>query len=344
MKKTFYLLYVLLLIIACATQRPEKQENVFINKAIREGKAANKLLVLDFWSPESAHSVALKKDIFDNEQFAGFLENNFIIYKLSPADSVYYPLMKRFNVDLKCTVIVMDKNGNEIDRSVGYDGSRDSYIDYLKDVTEGKNLYSVVFQTYKKDTLNVMNNYILAKKYLFRYQIKDAIGLFSRVLALDPDNRQGLNPECRFRIAESEFYLTGKVAGMKDYVKKNLNKQWVPIAYGYLIDDFIAKNDTTNSIDLCEEAIYKFPENTEILNKYARTIISFKMKNDYSKALAMSRKSISLNPGVAGYYFTEAWICNELGDKARALQLQNRAIELFPNTSSILYPEKFGAE
>lgn len=344
MKKTFYLLYVLLLIIACATQRPEKQENVFINKAIREAKAANKLLILDFWSPGSATSVALKKEIFDNEKFTGFLDKNFIVNKLSPSDSVYLPLMKRFNVDLQCTVIVMDKNGNEVDRSVGYDGNRDSYINYLKDVSEGKNLYSVVFQTYKKDTMNVRNNYVLAKKYLFRYQLKDAIGLFSRVLALDPDNKQGLNPECRFRIAESELYLTGSINGMQEYVKSNLNKQWVPRAYGYLIDHFINQNDATNCISTCEEACYKYPDNSEILNKYSRAIISFRMKKDYEKALAMVRKSISLNPENASFYFTEAWIFYEMGDKARAVQLKNRAIELFPNTTSIQDPEKFEAE
>ena len=344
MKKTFYLLYVLLLIIACATQRPEKPENVFMNNAIREAKAANKLLILDFWSPSSAPSVALKKDIFENENNAGFLDKNFIINRLSPSDSVYHPLMKRFRVEFQCTVIVMDKNGNEIDRSVGYNGSKDSYIDYLKDISEGKNLYSVVFQTYKKDTMNVMNNYVLAQKYMFRYQIKDAVGLFSRVLVLDPDNKQGLNPECRFRIAESELFLTGKVSRMEVYVKRNINKQWVPKAYGYLIDNLISNNDTTNCISLCEEASYKFPDNSEILNKYARAIISFKMKNDYGKALVMVRKSISLNPGIAGFYFTEAWIYSEMGDKSKAAQLQNKAIELFPNTSSIQDHEKFGAE
>jgi hypothetical protein len=102
----------------------------------------------------------------------------------------------------------MDKNGNEIDRTLSYDGNRDAYLNFLQDVSEGRNLYSVVFSTYKKDTLNVTSNYILAKKLLFRYQIKDAVKLFNNVIIYDPYNKCGHKSECEFRIAESQLILT----------------------------------------------------------------------------------------------------------------------------------------
>jgi hypothetical protein len=77
----------------------------------------------------------------------------------------------------------------------------------MREVSEGKHLYSVVFSTYKKDTLDVYSNYILATKLLFRNKITEAINQYNKVLLLDPDNKSGFNDECRARIAESEMKL-----------------------------------------------------------------------------------------------------------------------------------------
>jgi tetratricopeptide (TPR) repeat protein len=58
----------------------------------------------------------------------------------------------------------------------------------------------------------------------------------------------------------------------------------------------------------------------------------------------MVQKSISINPGRAGTYSTEAWIHFEMGDKEKAIQFQNKAIELYPHPSYIADLEKFKAE
>jgi tetratricopeptide (TPR) repeat protein len=341
MKKLFYLLYLTLIIFACVAQRPENGENKFLNEAISKAREANKLLILEFWAPECGPCIRLKHDIFNNEKNSELLNKNFILVQVSPADSVYKPLWKRFNLEYQSSVIFMDKNGNEIDRTVSYDGNRDSYLNFLKEVSEGRNLYSVVFSTYSKDTSNVISNYVLAKKLLFRYQIKDAIRQYRRVLSLDPDNKEGLNPECRYKIAESEYLLTGKITLLKEYVKKNLNKQFVPKAYEYLINDLINKKDTSECISLCEEAYNKYPDSYEVLNKYAWAICSFKLEKDYKKALAMARKSIRLNPERAGTYSTEAWILFGMGDTKNAISIQKKAIEVFPDPSFIRDLETF---
>ena len=122
-------------------------------------------------------------------------------------------MCKHFNLEYQSSVIIMDKNGNEIDRAVNYDGNRDAYLTFLKEVSEGKNLYSVVFSTYKKDTMNINSNYILAKKLLFRYQVTDAIKHFNRVLLYDPENKSGHNTECKIQIAGSEMALKRNLPG-----------------------------------------------------------------------------------------------------------------------------------
>jgi len=344
MKNLFYLLSLILITFACLKQIPEKPEIKFINESVKKAKTANKLLILEFWAPECGPCLRLKHDIFENEKNSEFLKKNFVLVQVSPADSVYKPLWDHFRLKYQSSVIYFDINGNEIDRTVSYDGNRDSYLNFMKEVSLGINLYSVVFSTYMKDTLNVNSNYVLGKKLLFRYQMQEAAKQFKKVLQYDPDNKFRHDPECRYRIAEIELIQTGRCDKMKDYVRRNYNKEYVPKAYEYLISDLINKKDQNNCIMLCEEAIRKYPDSYEILNKYAWAICTFRIKDDYEKALVMAQKSISIYPERAGTYSTEAWIHYEMGNKEKAIELQNKAIEIYPLSSYMQDLEKFKSE
>lgn len=201
------ILVILILILSLAFSSnsaiPEKNEFTFINDAVKKAKSENKLLIIEFWAPECNSSNRLKEEIFENEENSEYLKDNFLLVKVSPSDSVYSSLWKHFNLNNQNSCVFMDINGNEIDRSVSYDGNRDGYLNFLKDVSEGRNLYCQVFMAYKKDTTDVRNNYLLAKKLLFRYQLKEAVSHFNKVLLLDPFNNKGFNNDCRLKIAES---------------------------------------------------------------------------------------------------------------------------------------------
>ncbi len=242
---------------------------------------------------------------------------------------------------IKVLVIYIDKNGNEIDRTVSYNSDRDSYLNFLKDAAVGKNSFGNILSAYQKDTLNVPNTYLMANKLFFRYQLKEAIKQYNKILVLDPDNKFGFNPECSYKIAESELTLTGNLDKMREFIKTDLKDSFVPKAYEYLINDLINKGDSLNCITLCKEAFDKYPDSWEILNKYAWAICTFKIKKDYQKALDMVQKSIILNRNRPGTYSTEAWIHFEMGNKEKAIELQNKAIEIYPLPAYIQDLEKF---
>jgi tetratricopeptide (TPR) repeat protein len=342
MKKYFYFLFLFLLVLACIAQEPESKEIKFIYDAVSQARSAKKLLILEFWAPECGACIRLKHDIFENEKNKDFLSRNFLLVKVSPDDSVYNSLYKYFKLKYQCSVIILDDNGNEIDRTVSYDGNMDAYLQFLTDVSEGRNLYGVIFSTYEKDSLNANNNYLLAQKLLFRYRIKDAINKYKKVLLYDPENKLGHNDECKFRIAENEFILTGNLYGLNEYIKTtDLKNEYGAKAYEYVINDLINKKEKDNCISVCDEALKKYPDNYAILNKYAWAICSFKLDEDYEKALEMAKRSIALDPGRSGTYSTAAWIYYEMGDKEQAIQLQNKAIELYPHPSYIQDLKKF---
>jgi hypothetical protein len=121
---------------------------------------------------------------------------------------LYEPLWKHFRLEYRNSVIILDQNGNEIERTAGYDGNKDAYLKFLIDVSNGKNLYNVVLSAYKKDTINVLNNYLLANKLQLRYSMKDAIKKYNNVLLFDTHDLLGLNQECNVKIDECRSVLT----------------------------------------------------------------------------------------------------------------------------------------
>jgi thioredoxin-related protein len=193
--------------IACISQRPEKQEIRFINEAVAKAKNHNRLLILEFAAPECGACIRLKEDIFENKESARFINDNFVVVSVSPSDQVYKLLWDHFRLENQSSAIILDQNGNELDRTAGYNNNREGYLAFLKDVSEGKNLYSIVLAAYEKDTLNVRNNYLLAEKLMFRNQIKEAIKHYNNVLMYDPGNGFGFNRNCRLKIAESSLIL-----------------------------------------------------------------------------------------------------------------------------------------
>lgn len=333
MKNSLCVLILLFIPLTLFSQKDEGKEKAYINKAVQLAAKENKVLIIEFWAPSCGPCIRLKRDIFENEKNKEFLSTNFVLVKISPADSIYNPLWKYFKLAYQSTVIYMDKSGNELDRTVSYDGNRDAYLSFMKDVSEGKNLYKDIFEAYQKDTMNAFNNYLLAKKQLFNYVLKEANNQFNKVLLYDPEDKLGLQAECKFKIAENEFILTGNLDKMREYIKIDVKNAFIPKAYEYLIQDLITKKDKISCIPLCEEAFIKYSDSWEILNKYAWAICTFKIKEDYEKALEMAKKSISLNPGRAGTYSTEAWIHFEMGNKEKAIELQKKALEIYPNSS-----------
>ena len=168
-----------------------------------------------------------------------------------------------------------------------------------------------------------------------------ALNLYSRILISDSGNKLGLRAECKFKIAEIENTLTGNLKKMQEFVNTEPKNPFGQKAYLYLINDLINKNDQAVCLAICDAGLSRYPNSWEILNKYAWAICTFKIKEEYPKALSMVQRSISLNPGRPGTYSTEAWIYFEMGNREKAIELQKKAIDLFPDRSFVQDLETF---
>jgi len=320
---------ILFVLLTSCNQTSLEQE--FINENVELAKKEGKTIIVEFWSPSCSPCMQLKRDIFENDDNRAFLEENFRLIKLSPSDSIYKPLFDYFGLSSQSSVVFINKKGKEIDRTVGYNGDRKMYLNFLRDITESKNLYSDIIKRYHKDSLNVTSNFLLAKKLSYRYQHKEADIYYKNVLVYDPKDEKGFAAESSFRIAEYEFKVNSNEAKLEDYIITFEKNKYFPQAYSYLINEYKnAKNDT-QCLLACRDAYKQFPENPDILNKYAWMIYTFKVKTDYKRALKMVQKAIQIRPNFANYYDTEAWLFFELGDRNHAIKAIEKAIALNPH-------------
>jgi thioredoxin-related protein len=108
-----------------------------------KAKAEGKLLLMDFtgsdWCPPC---MAIKKNVFNTEEFAKFAKDNLVLVEVDfprrkklPAElaAANEKLSDQFNIEAFPTIIVLNAEGKEIRRTQGYQGeSANDYIAGLK--------------------------------------------------------------------------------------------------------------------------------------------------------------------------------------------------------------------
>ena len=108
--------------------------------AKQQAQKEDKAILMDFTgSTWCGPCKALKKNVFDKKEFAELAEKKLVLLELDfPLDATKAPLVNQklaqeLNVEGYPTIIVLDKNGKELGRTVGYAGeSRSSYLKKLE--------------------------------------------------------------------------------------------------------------------------------------------------------------------------------------------------------------------
>src|ERR1051325_3693222 len=134
------------LLAAFAIYQVSAAEGDWLNslpKALEHAKKEKKLVLLDFngsdWCPPC---IKLKKDVFGSADFKKFAKDNLVLVdvdfprrKAQPADikAANDALSEKYKIEGFPTIIVLNADGKEVNREVGYDGeSPKDYVGKLK--------------------------------------------------------------------------------------------------------------------------------------------------------------------------------------------------------------------
>lgn len=112
-------------------------------KAQAQAKAENKIVLIDFTGSDwCGWCIKFKKDVLDTPEFKAYAAKNVVLVELDyPSKKEQSAELKKANAALKQqyavsgfpTLVVLDKNGNEIGRQVGYSkGGPKAFIEKLE--------------------------------------------------------------------------------------------------------------------------------------------------------------------------------------------------------------------
>ncbi|PHR69019.1 MAG: thioredoxin [Lutibacter sp.] len=137
MKKTvFSLLFVVGFLFMSFGQNHEVKWQEDYDKAVKKAKKQNKLILLYFTGSDWCGPCKdLNVDFFETKRFSKIADENFIVYKADFPHNLdlltqkqrkkNYYLSRMYDVGSYPTIVIIDKNGNEIARRKSYSMMRD---------------------------------------------------------------------------------------------------------------------------------------------------------------------------------------------------------------------------
>lgn len=86
--------------------------------ALQAAKVGNKRVIVDFSAPWCGWCSKMRTDVFDQETFKTYVEDKFILLELN-ADH-HRDLVEKFTIEGYPTLLILDAEGKEIRRIVGF--------------------------------------------------------------------------------------------------------------------------------------------------------------------------------------------------------------------------------
>jgi tetratricopeptide (TPR) repeat protein len=197
-------------------------------------------------------------------------------------------------------VLLLDKNGNELDWIVGYRPPAESYLEKLQKALAGVDTYKALADRYAKDPKNIETIFKLAQKYDQRSSTSQkANDLYKQILALDPEGKAGLvdvdYPKVRVPYSEyAEFILARKASfgakpdpgPMRAFIQKYQKSPLVKSGYSYMVIYYGNYAPKDEARAFFEEYTAKYPDDLNALSSYVRRIIRDKEPLDKGLQLA----------------------------------------------------------
>jgi tetratricopeptide (TPR) repeat protein len=239
-------------------------------------------------------------------------------------------LVKHYHVNGFPTVLFLTMQGNEIDRICGFDGNKDNYLKIIQDYAAGQNTLKDLLEKYNRDTLNIVSNHRLAKKYIDRWESSKAQKYLNTVLKLDVEDNYGFREESELQIAIYAVAYSDKkdVLPLITFLNKSQQKEFLKSGYNQLILFYRNEKDTIQYFKTLDQALKKLKDNTHLMNEYAWAIFTCKLQAKYKYGIELAEEAVKLEPDAADIWDTLAWLYYADGDHQKAISAMKKAAEI----------------
>jgi tetratricopeptide (TPR) repeat protein len=272
--------------------------------------------------------------VFSDKEISSYINQRFISLKVDGEKGQGPELMKMFGVPGYPTVILLDHQGNEIDRIVGFGGNKDEYLSIIKNYSEGENTLRDYLSRLRNDSDNIELIHIIAQKYLYREETIKAKTYYEKIVTLDIKDEFGYKNEAMYQIAQYELHEIKNVGSMRDFISNATDDKYIKRAYSGLARYYRKINDFENMVKAYEESIERYDLDASLLNSYAWEIFRLKLKDKYKKGIEVAEKAVSIEPEADAIWDTLGQLQFEAGDVQEAIKAMQKAVQLNPEEES----------
>lgn len=159
--------------------------------ALERSKSEKKPIIADMYTDWCSWCKKLDRDTFANPALIQKMAEQYVWLKLNTeTEEDGIRLQKAFHIVSYPTILILDADGQEIDRIDGYLPA-DKFQQAIEHYIRSSDSLGKIRAKAELQPDAVKAHFVLARKYLERKEYDKAEAVFRRIIKLDPENKQG---------------------------------------------------------------------------------------------------------------------------------------------------------
>ncbi len=304
------------------------------SEAQQQAQSAGKPMLVDVYAVWCGPCKKLDKMVFSDAEAGNYLNDNFVCLKVDGEKGEGPAVMEKFGIRGYPTVLVLDAQGNEIDRIVGFGGDKDDFIQTVKDYAAGKNTLNSLIKQADENPGDVELNATVARKLLMRSDTEKALVYYKKVVASDPEDQNGFTEDARFQIAAATLKLNNDDRAVKAFIAGKPSNRYLQAAYTRMIKFYETNDNLEKALATYQELVDKFPDNATLMNNFAWYIYEKKAETHFDQGIAIAKKAVALEPQADYIWDTLARLQFANGNFDDAVESMQKAAEINPEETA----------
>jgi len=294
-----------------------------IEKVLAEAKAANRIVMIDFFSDNPACKF-MKTKVYTDPAVAAFADANLVFFAVDAEKGDGVGLAKKYEVIMPHPQFVfLGPDGAEIDRVLG-PRSKEDFLGALKDVKAG-NTFAAYKARLDKDPADAEAHAVYGRKLLERERAEDGAEHLRKAVELDPKDGKPSTIEARLHLSFLQANADQSLLPIQEFAEKYAASPQAVTAHRVLAQNLERIGDTDGALKSLEFLHRKGALDPTGRNQYAWTLAI--NDRDLEKALGLIDAALKEMPDEAAFLDTRAECLSRLGRHDEAVAAQKKAVE-----------------
>jgi tetratricopeptide (TPR) repeat protein len=299
-------------------------------QVLARAKAEQKYVFIDFYATWCGPCKRLDETTYPDAKASEML-NSMIAVKWDAEKDPWLATAKQYKVHAYPSLVVLDPNGVEVDRHLGY-LPPEEFVATIDGFRKGVGTTATLAAQLKKSPDDPELLYQIGMKYADSGRSEEATDVLTRAMALDPKDAKGRNAEMLYALGMAN-YNNDQFAAAKPYFEKLTNEHaasdWYEDGMHRLASIEFKLGNKDAAIATYWKVTEKKQDDVSALNAFAWFCAQRKIGLD--KALPLAQKAADLSGRDPGILDTLAEVYFAKGDFDNAIKVGEEALAKKPD-------------